>query len=183
MGNETKASSAKRPNPKTPRKPPPASGPQASRPSVPAEYGFPKGTKGLLPWSHVVDRMTQSRYYWIATVDPGGRPHATPVDGVWLDDRLYFGGSPKTRRNRNLAQNPATCVHLENVLDVVILQGDTELVLLTRAEIESLMEATKEKYGYAPPIEMYEKNGVQRFRPSVVFAWKDFAKDATRWRL
>jgi nitroimidazol reductase NimA-like FMN-containing flavoprotein (pyridoxamine 5'-phosphate oxidase superfamily) len=158
-------------------------GPQASRPSLPAEYGFPKGTKGLLPWSHVVDRMTQSRYYWIATVDPGGRPHATPVDGVWLDDRLFFGGSPKTRRNRNLAQNPATCVHLENGLDVVILQGDTELVLLTRAEIESLMEATKEKYGYSPPAEMYEKNGVQRFRPSVVFAWKDFAKDATRWRL
>jgi hypothetical protein len=26
--------------------------------------------------------------YWICTVSPGGYPHATPVDGLWLDGRM-----------------------------------------------------------------------------------------------
>lgn len=87
---------------------------KVSRPQIPAVYGLPKHNKGLLPWSHVSERMAQAQVYWITTVDPSGRPHATPVDGLWLDDRLYFGGSQETRRNRNLAQNPAVCVHLES---------------------------------------------------------------------
>ncbi|MEV0388431.1 pyridoxamine 5'-phosphate oxidase family protein [Nonomuraea sp. NPDC050643] len=30
-----------------------------------------------------------------ATVRADGRPHVVPVDGVWVDDRLYFGGRPE----------------------------------------------------------------------------------------
>jgi nitroimidazol reductase NimA-like FMN-containing flavoprotein (pyridoxamine 5'-phosphate oxidase superfamily) len=150
---------------------------------MPGDYGVPKDRKGLLPWSHVVDRMNQARTYWVATVDANGRPHATPVDGVWLGDRLYFGGSPRTRRSRNLERNPATCVHLENGLDVVILHGDTELVHPDPAMSENLAEASRDKYGYAPPPDAYEARGVHVFRPKVVLAWKQFPKDATRWRL
>ena len=106
----------------------------ASRPYSPgAEYGMPKSKRGLLPWQHVSERMAAARYYWISTVDPDGRPHATPVDGLWLDDLLYFGGSPTTRRNRNLALNPATCVHLESGIDVVILHGDAHPLRALRA--------------------------------------------------
>ena len=61
--------------------------------------------------------------------------------------------------------------------------GDTELVRPDAAFAATLAEASKEKYGYAPPPEMYEESGVHVFRPKTVFAWKDFAKDATRWRL
>ena len=80
-------------------------GPIASRPSIPG-YGIPKDKKGLLSWSHVTERMVTAMQYWISTVGPDSRPHATPVDGLWLDDRLYFGGNPQTRRHRNLAANP-----------------------------------------------------------------------------
>src|SRR5262249_6590812 len=100
------------------------SGPTASRPWFPREYGVSTDGKGLLPWSHVVDRMTRAQHYWICTTGPDGAPHATPVDGLWLDDRLYFGGSPRTRRQRNLATNPSVCVHLESAADVVLLHGD-----------------------------------------------------------
>src|SRR6266545_3477969 len=90
-------------------------GPTARRPHSPGRaYGIPKNKKELLPWSHVSDRMAQARAYWICTVSPEGRPHATPVDGLWLDDRLYFGGSPETRRHRNLAANPAVSIHLDS---------------------------------------------------------------------
>ena len=158
-------------------------GPIASRPQMPKEYGIPKDKKGLLPWSHVSERMDEAKYYWVCTVSPDGRPHATPVDGLWLDDRLYFGGNPQTRRHRNLAANPAVCIHLENGLDVVILHGDArELRDVDRSLAVRLAEASAQKYGYAPKPEDYGKGGVFVFRPRMVLAWKQFPKDATRWR-
>ncbi len=120
----------------------------------------------------------------ICTVDPAGRPHATPVDGLWLDDQLYFGGTQTTRRHRNLAVNPAVCVHLENGMDVVILQGDAhELRSADRSLTLRLSEASRKKYGFAPKPEEYAAGGVHVFRPRLVLAWKQFPKDATRWQL
>jgi hypothetical protein len=97
--------------------------PCPSRPAI-AGYGIPTDLAGVLPWSHVIERMTTAMHYWIGTVSPDGRPHTTPIDGVWLDDHLYFGGSATTRWSRNLAANPAVCVHLESGTDVVIVHGD-----------------------------------------------------------
>jgi len=161
----------------------PSSSPPASRPKVPTEYGIPKDNKGLLPWSHVTARMTQALHYWISTVDPNGHSHVTPVDGVWLNDRLYFGGSPQTRRNRNLLTNPSVAVHLDSSDDVVILQGEAHLHTPDHELAVQLSKASAEKYGYAPRPEDYEASGVQIFRPLAVFAWKQFPKDVTRWQL
>ncbi len=155
----------------------------ASRPYMPGPaYGVPKSETGLLPWSRVAERMAQAMHYWICTVSPDGRPHATPVDGLWLEDRLYFGGSPQTRRNRNLAANPAVCVHLESGAEVVILHGKAHLGAPDRALAIRLAQASAQKYGYGPKPEEYEADGVHVFRPHEVFAWKQFPKDATRWR-
>lgn len=156
-------------------------GVRAGRLRLPAEYGVPKGRKGLLPWSHVTERMSNALHYWVCTVGPDGQPHATPVDGLWLDDRLYFGGSPQTRRNRNLAVNSAVCVHLESGDDVLILQGQARLHTLNRAVALRLVEASQQKYGYAAKPEDYEAGGVHEFRPRVVFAWTSPLKAATRW--
>jgi hypothetical protein len=159
-----------------------AAGPRASRLRLPAEYGLPKHAKDLLPWSYVGERMSAATHYWVCTVGPGGQPHATPVDGLWLDDRLYFGGSPQTRRNRNLAANPATCIHLESGSDVLILRGETRLFIPEHPLALRLAEASAWKYGYAPKPEDYEA-GVHVFRPRVVIAWKHPLKEATRWEL
>src|SRR5262249_36468659 len=156
--------------------------PKASRPHMPG-YGVPKDKKGLLPWSHVTERMAEAQTYWICTVSLGRRPHATPVWGVWLDDRLYFGGGPQTRRNRNLAKNPAVCVHLGSGSDVVILHGDAQALREPdRSLVTRLIEISKEKYGYAPKPEDYEAAGTYVVQPRWALAWKQFPKDATRWR-
>ena len=158
-------------------------GPVATRPRMPKDYGIPKDNKGLLPWSHVSGRMAAAMHYWVCTVTPDGRPHATPVDGLWLDDLLYFGGSPQSRWRRNLAANPAVNIHLENALDVVILRGEArELTAPERSLTARLSTASREKYGFAPSPEDYEKGGVFVFHPRVVLAWKQFPKDATRWQ-
>lgn len=156
--------------------------PTAGRPHIPG-YGIPEHEKGLLPWSHVTERMTKALHYWVSTASPEGRPHATPVDGLWLDDRLYFGGGTETRRHRNLTANPAACVHLESGTDVVILHGDAmELRQPDRSLTIRLSEGSRKKYGYGPKPEEYEAAGIRVFRARVVIAWKEFPKDATRWR-
>jgi hypothetical protein len=157
--------------------------PRASRPHIPADYGVPRDTKGLLPWSHVTERMAHAMHYWICTIGPDGCPHAIPVDGLWLDDLLYFGGSPLSRHNRNLAANPAVCVHLESGTDVLMLQGTADLYRPDRAGAIRLAEASAKKYGYAPKLEDDEVVGVHVFHPRVVFAWTQQLADATRWQL
>lgn len=162
--------------------PAPTNSPTASRPKIPAEYGIPKNNKGLLSWSHVTERMTKAMHYWICTVGSDQRPHVTPVDGLWLDDKLYFGGSPQTRRNRDLTTNSAVSVHLDSSDDVVILHGNAHLQTPDHELAVALSKASAEKYGYAPKPEDYQTSGVQVFQPQTVFAWKQFPRDVTRWQ-
>src|SRR5579875_2497243 len=97
--------------------------PQARRPQAPSGYSFGKSGAPLLPWSFVEQRLEAAQNYWIATTRPDGRPHVTPVWGVWIGRALYLDGSPATRWARNLAVNPAVAVHLESGEEVVILEG------------------------------------------------------------
>jgi nitroimidazol reductase NimA-like FMN-containing flavoprotein (pyridoxamine 5'-phosphate oxidase superfamily) len=167
------------------KQPPPAEStgpaPVASRPRFPKEYGVPSHSKGLLPWSHVTERLTKADHYWICTVNADNRPHATPVDGVWLNDCLYFGGSPESRWRRNLTANGAMSVHLENAMDVVMLEGHARVESVDRARAQQLAEVSNKKYGYGMPATEYEKNGVLTFRPRLAFAWTNIGKDSTRY--
>src|SRR3712207_3095759 len=99
-----------------------------SRPEIPESYGIPRGKEGMLPWSHVGERMAVERNYWLATVRPDGRPHSVPVWGVWVEESLYFGGGRSTRKARNLATNPNVVAHSESGENVVILEGVVEEV-------------------------------------------------------
>jgi nitroimidazol reductase NimA-like FMN-containing flavoprotein (pyridoxamine 5'-phosphate oxidase superfamily) len=157
--------------------------PTVSRPNIPAIYGIPKHKKNLLPWSHVSERMAAATHFWVSTVSPDNHPHATPVDGLWVNDRLYFGGSAETRRSRNLASNAQVCIHLESGTDVVILHGEArELRDPDEALVTSLIEASAQKYGYAPKPEDFAHGGTYEFRPRTVFAWSHGMADATRWQ-
>jgi hypothetical protein len=162
-----------------------SSEPKPSRPDIP-EYGIPESEEGMLPWSHVCERMENARNYWIGTVSTTGQPHATPVWGVWLDQTLYFDGDPHTRRGRNMAANPAVVVHLESGDDVVIIKGNVHQFQEgpDRAFAIRLSEAYSAKYaawGYEPGPDTWDNGGLYVVRSRVVFAWTSFPKDATRW--
>ena len=150
--------------------------PRVGRPHIPG-YGVPETLKGVLPWSHVEERLEASRNYWVATAGPDGEPHATAVWGVFVDGSLHFGGGPNTLWSRNLAANPRVNVHLENGDDVVIIEGTVDRITdatdpaMTR--IDDAYEA-KYKMRHGPPIWV--------LRPRVAFAWTEFPKTTTRWR-
>ncbi len=68
--------------------------PVVSRPDPKGYFLAEDAGQGLLPWSHVVQRMTGARNYWVATTGRDGRPHCMPVWGVWQDEQFVFSTSP-----------------------------------------------------------------------------------------
>ncbi len=128
-----------------------------------------------------MERLEGARYYWLATARADGRPHVTPVWGVWVDEALYFDGLPTTRWARNLAVNPALSVHLDHGDDVVILEGVVE-DLSTDPELGSrIVEAWDTKYRRLHPDPA--GRGIFRLRPRTARAWSnELLEDGTRWR-
>src|SRR5271169_4719425 len=100
--------------------------PKASRPHAPG-YGFPEGSKGLLPWSWAEQRLKKSHNYWITTVRPDGSPHTMVVWGLWQDGLFLFSTGSKSRKSRNLAQNPSCIVCTEDANEAVIVEGVAEV--------------------------------------------------------
>jgi hypothetical protein len=152
--------------------------PRRSRPRIPSGYGVPKSGKGMLPWSHVVDRLTGARNYWVGTTRPDGRPHAVPVWGVLVDGVVHHGGGADTRKARNLTVNPHAVIHLESGDDVVIIEGVTERLTEENADPDLLRridDAYEAKYG------MRHGTPVWALRPHRALAWKNGLTTATRW--
>jgi hypothetical protein len=57
-------------------------------------------------WAEGRGQLEGAELYWLSTVRPEGRPHVTPLLGVWLDGALYFCTGPDERKAKNLADNP-----------------------------------------------------------------------------
>ena len=155
--------------------------PTASPLSAPAGYAFPKDAEGLLAWSHAEQLLERARYYWLATTRPHGRPHVTPLWGVWLDGALYFDGHPHTRWARNLTANHAVCVHLESGDDVVILEGLAEDITTDEELGQRIIAAWTAKYGRLHPDP--SGSGLFRMRPQIGRGWShESLKDGACWR-
>ena len=84
-------------------------------------YG-PPGT-GEGDWDRVAAQLTEARNYWIVTVRSGGRPHAAPVWGVWLDGQVWFSTDAESVKGRNMTERPEVVVHLESGDEVAIVEG------------------------------------------------------------
>lgn len=156
---------------------------EVDRPAIPAAYGAGSASEHV-PWSHVEDRLTQDRVYWVATVGPTGRPRVRPIDGVYLDGALYVGGSPETRWVQDLAGNPNVAVHLASVDDVVIVEGEAErLATMERDLAERLAKASNAKFPeYRQTAEVYMARGAIAIRPRKVVTWSDITRNPTRFR-
>ena len=155
--------------------------PESGPVQAPPGYRFPESSAGLLPWSHAEQRLQAARYYWLTTTRPDGRPHVTPLWGVWVARALFLDGSPKTRWARNLVVNPRASVHLESGSDVVIVEGVVEDLVTAPDLGTAVIDAWNIKYGRLAPNPA--ENGIFRFRPSTARAWStETLEDGTRWR-
>src|SRR5215212_5672584 len=114
--------------------------PKTSSIRLPAEYGTPAQT---LPWEDVRSRLEQATQYWLSTTRPDGRPHTVPVDGLWVDDLWYFGGSPQAVHQRNLHTNSEIVVHLSDAMKAVIVEGVASWRVVASSDARGLAAASK----------------------------------------
>ncbi len=98
--------------------------PTAELLDLPKEYG--RATRKLA-WATVRAELERATQYWIATSRPHGRAHVVPLDGLWLDDVWYYGGSERAVHYRNVLANPDVVMHLPDPVKAVIVEGDARL--------------------------------------------------------
>jgi general stress protein 26 len=131
------------------------------------------------PWAAAREVLETAQLSWVTTVRADGRPHATPLVAVWLDDAAYFTTGPEEQKAVNLAANPHVvlitgCNRWDEGLDVMA-EGKAERVT-DRAILERLAAVWATKWngewqfeavdgGFANP----ERNVD---RPVLVFAVK-----------
>ncbi len=165
--------------------------PTVDRPVFPTDYGVATDNAGLLPFSHAQERLERALVYWVSTVRPNRRPHTSPLWGVWLDNTLYFDGSPETRRGQNLAANPAVTIHLESGgegKDVLVLEGNAyqqrgaELADELKQQIAAQYASKYSAEGYRPEPNQWDAGGLYAVRVHTIIAWTKFNTDSTRWR-
>jgi general stress protein 26 len=100
-------------------------------------------------WAKAREDLRAAHVYWLSTVRPDGRPHVTPLIGIWSDGALYFCTGATERKAHNLAHN-AQCIlttggnTLEG-LDVVV-EGQAANVS-DAAELRNVADTFESKYG------------------------------------
>ena len=145
--------------------------------------GSPGETGERIAWSEIEEKLRAASNYWLTTVRPDGRPHARPVDGVWVEGALCFGGAPETRWSRNLEKNAAVSVNLGSETEAIILEGTAELIAdaehpLTKASAAASREKYPQYFSADSPFHPF-----WALRPRRAYAWtlEGFPNRATRW--
>lgn len=145
-----------------------------------ARYSDPAAV--AVDWFEASEAVGAAELYWVSTVRPDGRPHVTPLIGVWLDEQAYFCTGPEERKARNLHENrhcvlTTGCNELDQGLDVII---EGEAVPVTAADaLRRVADAYVAKYGETWRFELrdggfvHEEGTAEVYRvaPSVAFAF------------
>ncbi len=79
-------------------------------------------------WEDATKALEAAEVYWLTSVRPDGRPHTTPLIGLWHDGAAWFCTGPAERKARNLAANAHVTMttganSLGDGLDLVV-EGD-----------------------------------------------------------
>jgi pyridoxamine 5'-phosphate oxidase-like protein len=100
-------------------------------------------------WSAAIERLAAARTYWVTTVRPDGRPHATTVAGVWLDGAFHFSTGQSEQKARNLANGNRHVLATIGSSDWdgldIIIEGEAERVT-DAAHLQRFTDAMKDKY-------------------------------------
>jgi general stress protein 26 len=100
-------------------------------------------------WSRGQAELADAEVYWLSTVRPDGRPHVTPLLGIWLEGAVYFCTGPDERKAKNLSANPR-CVLMTgcNTLDGLdlVIEATAETTS-DPGELGRVADTYESKYG------------------------------------
>ncbi|HEX6697103.1 MAG TPA: pyridoxamine 5'-phosphate oxidase family protein [Solirubrobacteraceae bacterium] len=121
-------------------------------PTAELDRRFSDPAAGATPWPEVASALEAAELYWLTTVRADGRPHVTPLVGVWHDGAAHFCTGPSEQKARNLEANQHVALTTGNNawaqgLDVVV-EG-AAVRILEHDELHALADAYEAKYGSA----------------------------------
>ena len=117
--------------------------PVAEKIMLPEGYGK---TTETLSWNSVRTQLEEAKQYWLATNRGDGSPHVVPLDGLWVDDVWYYGGSPKTIHVRTVRTDPNVTMHLADPWKVVVVEGEVRVTRLSHELAQRLADLASQKY-------------------------------------
>jgi hypothetical protein len=105
---------------------------------------------GGTSWSDARARLVAAELFWLTTVGDGGRPHQTPLIGLWVGDRFRFTTGPGEQKARNLRTSPHVLVTTgvdtwAAGMDVIV--AGTAQRITDRGELQATADAYEAKYG------------------------------------
>lgn len=154
------------------------------------------GEPAITPWDKAVEQFSQSEKFWLATVDPDGKPHVVPVFSVWFDGCPHFTSNPDARKARDIAQNSHCVMTTAGKTLDLIFEG--EVIKITDDKtLKQVAEVYKSKYDWPitvenhaysapyaapaagkPPYELYQVRLTKAFASGS----NEAPYGATRWR-
>ncbi|MCX4582632.1 pyridoxamine 5'-phosphate oxidase family protein [Streptomyces sp. NBC_01481] len=156
-----------------------------------ARYSDEKATAD--DWTDAVERLKAAEIYWLSTVRPEGRPHVTPLIGVWHDGGLHFCTGADERKAKNLRDNREVVLTtganaLSEGYDVVVEGAAARVTDETR--LRALADAYVEKYGSDWTFEVRDGEFVHqagtalvfRVEPRTAFGFAKSPYSQTRWQ-
>lgn len=167
----------------------------AHEPSAEIDPRYSSPAASAVPWAEAISMLEQAEMFWLSTVRPDGRPHVTPLIGVWLDGAMYFCTGADERKARNIEAN-AHCVLTTGCntyghgLDLVI-EGQAVRVR-QHDQLQRIADAYEAKYGSDWHFDVQDESFkgqegnvalVYRVAPSTAFGFgKGDPFSQTRWR-
>jgi general stress protein 26 len=101
-------------------------------------------------WEEARRAVEAAEVYWLSTVRADGRPHVTPLIGVWDGGALHFCTGPGEQKAHNLEHNRhCTLTTGSNDLDAgldVVVEGDA-MPVTDGDTLGHLAGAWEDKYG------------------------------------
>ena len=123
---------------------------RGSEPQGRLDPGYSSADAVAPAWAEAEALLAAAELFWISTVRPDGRPHVTPLPGVWSRGALHFCTGPEERKARNLALNPNVVLTTgTNTWDKgydLVVEGEAERVR-DDGRLRELAALWERKYG------------------------------------
>ena len=162
-------------------------------PTAEIDARFSDAEAGATPWPEVASTLEGAELYWLTTVRADGRPHVTPLIGVWHDGAVHFCTGPAEQKARNLETSRHVALTTGNNtwaqgLDVVV-EGAAVRVVEGEA-LQRLADAYETKYGSRWHFEVGDgvfghgdhAAAVFRIEPTKILAFAKDPHSQTRYR-
>jgi general stress protein 26 len=148
-----------------------------------------------IPWPEAEGALAAAEIYWLSTVRADGRPHVTPLIGVWHGAALCFSTGAGEQKARNLEHNRNCALTTgSNAIDAgldLVVEGEAVRVTEDRA-LHRLADLFEDKYGadwrYEVGDGVFHHSGAEgpvlvfEVAPATVFGFAKGEYGQTRWR-